>query len=143
MSSAYSNCSNLTGSPACGDNVTNMSYAYENCRKLTGAPVCGPNVTNMCCTYYNCQNLYGNMYVYSNNVSNATNCFTGRSTSNQLNIFVNLGTASYNSFITNNITRYKLDWTNDTANNRYYNTAQNIYIYPVTNVEQAYKNNEE
>jgi len=51
MFNTYYNCFNLTGSPVCGDNVTNMSCAYHNCRNLTGAPVCGDNVTNMDHTY--------------------------------------------------------------------------------------------
>ena len=59
MSGAYHNCSNLTGSPVCGNNVTNMSGAYSGCSNLTGSPVCGNNVTDMYSTYYNCSNLTG------------------------------------------------------------------------------------
>ena len=59
MYCAYRNCYNLTGSPACGDNVTGMTYTYQNCRNLTGSPVCGDKVTNMGWTYANCYNLTG------------------------------------------------------------------------------------
>ena len=47
MSNTYYNCTNLTGSPACGPNVVNMANTYHNCIKLTGSPACGNKVTNM------------------------------------------------------------------------------------------------
>ena len=51
MRNTYSSCSNLTGSPVCGEKVTDMSYTYYNCRNLTGSPVCGEKVTRMDNTY--------------------------------------------------------------------------------------------
>ena len=57
MDYTYYNCTNLTGSPVCGSNVTNMGYTYWGCRNLTGSPVCGNSVTNMTSTYSNCSNL--------------------------------------------------------------------------------------
>ena len=68
MYATYTNCSNLTGSPACSKNVTVMSFAYNNCRNLTGSPVCGPNVTNMSSTYKNCRKITGTP-VCGNNVT--------------------------------------------------------------------------
>lgn len=59
MRGAYYGCSNLTGSPVCGPNVTNMESTYRGCVNLTGSPICGNNVTNMSCTYYDCHNLTG------------------------------------------------------------------------------------
>ena len=59
MSNAYLRCTNITGSPVCGNNVTNMSSTYSYCRYLTGNPVCGDNVTNMSATYRYCINLTG------------------------------------------------------------------------------------
>ena len=47
MAYAYFECYNLTGSPVCGNNVTDMRYTYFNCINITGSPVCGNNVTNM------------------------------------------------------------------------------------------------
>ena len=81
MYATYSYCNSLTGSPVCGNNVSNLGFAYRNCSKLTGSPACGSNVINMYCAYINCPNLYGDMFVYSNKVSNATDCFYGRNTS--------------------------------------------------------------
>jgi len=76
MSNAYYNCTNLTGSPVCGANVTSMYSTYRNCSNLTGSPVCGDKVTNMGSAYYNCYNLTGSpacganvtdmSYAYSN-----------------------------------------------------------------------------
>ena len=78
MFSTYNNCSNLTGSPVCGDNVINMYYTYSNCSNLTGSPVCGEKVTNMARTYFNCYNLTGSP-VCGNNVtsmgSTYSNCY--------------------------------------------------------------------
>ena len=144
MYGAYSYCSNLTGSPVCGNNVSHLGFAYRNCSKLTGSPACGSNVTNMYCAYENCPNLYGDMFVYSNKVSNATDCFIGRNTSKILNLYVPASsttlTTCLNTSDPTSLTGTNITWTNDTANNRYYNTTYNIYIYPVANVEQTYKN---
>jgi hypothetical protein len=60
MASTYYSCSNLTGSPVCGNNVTSMGYTYSSCTNLTGNPVCGNNVTNMHRAYEYCHNLTGN-----------------------------------------------------------------------------------
>ena len=69
MSYAYYYCRNLTGSPVCGSNVTNISYTYCYCSNLTGSPVCGDKVTNMFYAYRNCYNLTGSP-VCGNNVTN-------------------------------------------------------------------------
>ena len=59
MVGAYHGCYNITGSPVCGEKVTNMCRTYQNCYNLTGAPVCGNNVVNMVNTYWGCRNLTG------------------------------------------------------------------------------------
>ena len=43
-----------------------------------------------------------------------------------------LDTSQYGALVSDGVT-----WTNDTTNNRYYNTKHNIYIYPVANVAAA------
>jgi hypothetical protein len=70
MYGAYHNCYNLTGSPVCGENVTNMDAAYYLCSNLTGSPVCGENVTSMSGAYYGCRNLTGSP-ICGNNVTHA------------------------------------------------------------------------
>ena len=138
MSKAYWNCYNLTGSPVCGNKVTNMAYTYQNCTNLTGAPVCGPNVTSMYCTYRNCTNVYGDMYIYSNNITNMIDCFSGRNTSKQLNIFVNFGTNSYTSVRTNIIADEALDWTVPDGSIYCYNDTANILVFNMQTTNMYY-----
>ena len=146
MASTYDNCYNLTGSPVCGSNVTNMVFAYYNCIGLTGSPVCGPNVTNMYYAYCNCIGLSSNGYFCSNKITNVCRCFGNRNISKRLKLYVPESSTTLNTCLYNNtysLTGVSITWTNDMAANRcYYNTAQNIYIYPVANVADAYyKNN--
>ncbi len=135
MNGTYQNCYNLTGNPVCGNNVQYMSNTYQNCYNLTGSPVCGNNVTRMSSTYQNCYNLSGNMYFYSNNIRDISNCFYGRNTSNRLNLYVHINSTT-NTTLHNkadNLVGKPITWTN--AGSYQYNTAFNIYIYPVVNVE--------
>jgi hypothetical protein len=166
----YQNCSNLTGSPVCGVNVTDMDYTYANCTKLTGKPVCGdkvksfsgtydgctkltgpaicgPNVTKISNTYANCPNLSSNAYFYSNKITSASKCFYGRNTRKRLNLYIpsngNTKNTCLSDMSSKSLTGTSIIWTNSFATNGcYYNTAQNIYIYPVSNVAQVYNNNE-
>ena len=138
MYNAYNGCTNLT-TAVCGDNVINMAYAYNGCQNLTTA-VCGDNVTNMAYAYKNCRNIQGNTYFYSNNISNVKSCFYNRNTSNMLNIYVPSGSTTLTRCLYTNtysLVGAAITWTNDTANNRYYNATRNIYIYPVDNVAAA------
>ena len=96
MSYAYRACWGLTGSPVCGPNVTNMRSAYEYCDNMTGSPVCGPNVTDMKSAYGGCNKLSGNVYIYSNNVANATDAFYDCPISK---IYVHPNTTSWNAFV--------------------------------------------
>ena len=135
MANAYYFCRNLTGVPVCGNNVTDMTYAYGYCRNLTGAPVCGDNVTNMDNAYCYCVNLWGNAYFLSPNVANVANCFYGRNVRKRLNIYVQAGSTTNTVVHYNNtfsLTGANITWTN--AGSYQYNTASNIYIYPVANV---------
>ena len=161
MSYAYQNCYNITGRPACGDKVVNMYGAYSNCISLTGSPVCGPNVTDMSYAYYNCYNLTGDLvignnvvniayayancsglnkplYLFANNIVNATGCLYGKNNSVMLDIYLHANSNTCNTFLINNaqsLVGSPMTWTNDmTTNGRYYNTAYNIYIYPVDSV---------
>ena len=139
MSNAYTMCSNLT-TAVCGPNVVDMYSAYSQCGRLTTA-VCGPKVNNMSSAYSSCSKIQGNAYFYSNLVSNVRSCFRGRSTENRLNIYVtaNSKTNSTLTYYSNSISLVgkNVAWTVDTANSCKYNTAQNIYIYYVANVEEA------
>ena len=138
MANTYYYCSNLTGSPVCGNNVTNMANTYFGCSNLTGSPVCGENVTNMYNTYYNCKNLSGNGYFYSANINNARNCFRGKNNSKRLNIYVPSDSTTLTTMLystTYSLVGAAITWTNEGA--YHYNTAYNLYIYPVANVAAA------
>ena len=74
MNSTYYNCINLTGNPVCGPNVISMLQTYRGCNNLTGSPVCGNNVTSMLGTYRECTNLTGNP-VCGPNVTNMSNAY--------------------------------------------------------------------
>ena len=135
MAWAYYYCNNLTGAPVCGNNVTDMANTYANCTNLTGSPVCGNKVTNMSNTYRNCNHLWGNAYFLSPNVANVANCFYGRNVRKRLNIYVQAGSTTNTVVHYNNtfsLTGASITWTN--AGSYQYNTASNIYIYPVANV---------
>ena len=93
MYEAFNNCTNLTGSPVCGDKVTNLSHTYKNCRNLTGSPVCGPNVTALDYTYQNCYNLTGSavcgdkvttMYCAYSGCNNITTAVCGNNVTNMI-----------------------------------------------------------
>ena len=127
MYQVYWNCANLTGSPVCGIKVTNMSNTYYNCYSLTGAPICGPQVKDMINTYWNCSNLLGNMYMYSNNVANTNNMLYGHNASNIINIYTYAGSTTNRTLYSNKVGCGA--WTLDATNNRYYNAANNIYVY--------------
>ena len=146
MRETYYYCNKLTGPAVCGDNVINMYRTYAFCTNLTGSPVCGPNVTNMRETYRNCPNIGSDVYLYSNKVTSMRNCFSGKDASKRLNVYVPITgyNASYNTLnvcLTTNtysMVGANITWTNAMGTNGcYYNTAQNIYIYPVDNIEEA------
>ena len=137
MYGTYSGCRNLTGSPVCGDNVTDMGHTYFYCYNLTGSPVCGNNVTSMWNTYAGCRNLNeGTFYFYSNKVSQAQNCFYYKNNLRRYNIHVPAGSKTLQTFFINNtqsIVGVPITWTNE--GNNFYNTAYNIYIYANTSMQ--------
>ena len=118
-----------------------MHFTYANCYNLTGSPVCGESVTTMSGTYINCYNLSSNGYLYSNKVTNMRGCFNGRNTSKYLNLYVPANSTTLNTALTTSSTSMvwqTITWTNDMPTNGcYYNTAHNIYIYPVDDVAAA------
>ena len=116
FSYAFSGCSNLTGSiPNIPNSVTDMSYAFSGCSNLTGSIPNIPNsVTDMYDAFYDCYRLSSsNVYIHSNNVSRATDCFYNMG--NTMNIYVHANTNTYNSF-------YKA------MGNSTYNSKWNCYL---------------
>ncbi len=157
---AFANCWYLTGSPTCGPNVTNMAYAYDRCYNITGNAVCGNAVKDMAYAYFKCTNLTGSLicganvtnaqgafaeigaklgsdaYFFSPNIKDATSCVFNKSNSKRLNIYVPGGSITQTTVLNGtsgySIVRDAITYTN--SGSYYYNTAYNIYIYPVSNV---------
>jgi hypothetical protein len=116
-----------------------MRWAYDGCTNLTGSPVCGEKVEQMGSAYARCENLSSNGYFYSKNVKSALGCFT-RTSTKRLNLYVPANSATMTTMLntTSSITGSYMTWTDDmTTNGCYYNTYYNIYIYPVANVAAA------
>jgi virulence-associated protein VapD len=140
MHYAYYNCTNLTGSAACGNKVTQMNYAYYGCSNITKA-VIGPKVNMAYCAYYGCVNVRGNVYINTNNITNIRNCFGGRSNASRLNIYIpaNTSSSTFNRIInyTNamSIVGASITWTQ--SGSYYYNAAFNIYVYPSASFPEA------
>ena len=169
MTSAYSNCSNLIGNAVCGSKVIEMSNAYYGCSNIT-TPVCGNSVINMVNTYHNCTNLTGiavlgssvqnahmaysecpnignNAYFYSPNVTNAYQCFYNmEQAGRRLNVYVPKDSSTLTECIkTKGLYKHEYVMNQEITTNDqiyYYNTVANLYVYPVDDVEDTYKENE-
>jgi hypothetical protein len=138
MSQAYVNCNNII-TAVCGPRVYYMNATYRDCSNLKTA-ICGPNVRYMRTTFGGCPNISGNAYFYSPNLYDVLYCFRGRNVSNMLNIYAPANSQTMTKLLnaqSPSMVGANCSWTNDSTNNRYYNTQYNIYIYPVANVEEA------
>ena len=158
----YSDCTNLT-TAACGPNTQYMNYTYLRCYNLKETAY-SPKAWEMEGTYKYCTNLetaclyeqaynvkntfegcisLTKCYIFSTRINNAYGCFANTNTSKRLDIYVTNGSRSLDTLISTyasySITGSAMTWTNDFATNGYYyNTAYNIYIYPVNDVHQKY-----
>jgi hypothetical protein len=116
-----------------------MSSAYSGCYNITGSPVCGPNVTDVSYAYDYCSNFKPNVYFYSNNITSVTNCFGAWGSRNMLNIYVPQNSITLNTCLNENryksITGSNCRWISD--GNYYYDTNSRFRIYPVADVEAA------
>jgi hypothetical protein len=72
-------------------------------------------------------------------ITNATNCFAGKNNARRLNIYIPENSTTNTVFAYNNSRSIAgllgVTWTITDA--YYYNTAYNIYVYPVSNVAAA------
>lgn len=101
MRETFQDCTNLVNAPVISNSVTNMSSTFDECTNLVNAPTTPNSVTNMWITFQSCSNLTGNIYIESEIVNNATNCFYNTSLDKDVYIpFQNNGvyTATYNAF---------------------------------------------
>lgn len=93
----FYNCQSLTTSPIIPSSITSMQYTFSNSglttapeipksvtdlwwtfggTKITTAPEIPQNVTDMRYTFYGCDNLIGDVYILSEIVEYASDCFT-------------------------------------------------------------------
>ena len=103
MYRTFGMCVNLVNAPVIPNSVADMSSAFSTCWNIVNAPVIPNSVTNMSGTFWGCSNLTGNIYIHSENVSDAANCFRGSVTNRNAYIpltYINgVNSLTYNSFI--------------------------------------------
>jgi hypothetical protein len=91
------------------------------------------------------KNLKSNAYIFSKSVQNTKGCFGGRNSLKRLNLYVpdnSITRATVLSQAINSVLGFGISYSYDSSNNCYYNTTQNIYIYPVDNVVQTRLDND-
>lgn len=102
MTHAFEYCTNLVNSPNIPDSVQDISYVFAECENLANTVNIPNSVTNMQAAFADCGNLNENIYVYSENVHDAEDCFFG--TASHKNVYIpfkyanNVNTITYNSF---------------------------------------------
>lgn len=99
----FNNCDNLIKAPKIPDSVENMYETFFDCNSLETAPDIPINVTNINKCFGNCTNLKGNIYIYSKNITNATEFVTNEEYPKNIYCYANSNT--YNS-LTSSIKSY-------------------------------------
>jgi hypothetical protein len=75
MSRTFANCTNLSKISKIPDTVINMDHTFADCDRLITAPIIPNSVINMYGTFSNSINIEGEVYIKSENVTNASSCF--------------------------------------------------------------------
>ena len=95
-------CIRLVNAPVIPNSVTDMYGTFHSCSNLVNVPVIPNSVTHMVSTFNGCSNLTGNIFIQSENITNASGCFTGQP---QKNVYIpftyenGVNTKTYNAFI--------------------------------------------
>ena len=111
MYGAFRLCNKLTEAPEIPNSVIDIAAAFMGCTNFVNAPIIPNNVTELTKEYSwdtwalfkDCTNLRGNIYILSENIISANQCFYGTSLEKDVYIhFKNNGvyTSTYNAFIT-------------------------------------------
>lgn len=93
---------NINTSPALPSNVTGLMYTYAFCKNLNSAPIIPSNASTLEGTFEGCEKLTGDIYVKSNQITNAAECFA--TTHLTKNVYIPFGyengvnTATRNAF---------------------------------------------
>lgn len=100
---AFQHCVNLVNVPSIPYSVTNMYATFVRCSSLTSIPEIPTSVMSMYRTFANCTSITGNVIIFSEQITNAVECFAN--TSLRKNVYVPYNytngeaTATYNAFI--------------------------------------------
>ena len=105
MAYTFAGCANLTNIPeSLPNSVVDMRYTYIDCTNITKAPTIPDSVVEASYTFSGCTKLTGDIYIYSNEIANATRCFHGTSLPKTVHIYEYYEngehTKTYNSFNT-------------------------------------------
>ena len=104
MMETFASCANLRNTPIIPNRVENLCNTFYNCINIKSSCNIPTSVTNMSGTFSFCSNLTGNIYILSNKISNAIDCFN--MTTNIKNVYIpfnyanGVPSATYNSFTT-------------------------------------------
>lgn len=117
-----------------------MYHAFYNCTSLETVTNINSNITNLEGAFYNCQNLTGNIYIYSEVVNNAIDCFTELSGIHKTKyVYIpfknsndNNYTTTYNSFIS---AGYDTNGTKDDVYLRGIDLIEYVYRYYDSNIK--------
>lgn len=108
LSHCFSYCTNITQFSRFPMNIQNLDYTFQGCSNLTVIPEILANTTSMIGTFSGCTNITGDIYIYSNAITNIANCFDGivgpRNIYIPYNTFNNsirqdIYTTTYNTFV--------------------------------------------
>ena len=111
MRLAFGGCVYLTTVTNVNNNIVTMAGTFYGCSRLVNAPIIPNSVTNMYRTFYGCKNLTRDIYIKSNQIARADNCFY-RDNPLIKNVYIpfiyknGINTQTYNSFIS---AGYKID----------------------------------
>ena len=99
----FSYCTNLVTCPNITNNVINLDGMYKGCTNINSVKVSIPHsVTNMNNTFEECTHFSGDVYIYSNQITGAMNCFNNTTLTKNVYIpftYLNgINTATYNAF---------------------------------------------
>lgn len=105
MAYTFAGCANLINIPeSLPNSVVDMRYTFIDCTNITKAPTIPDSVVEASYTFSGCTKLTGDIYIYSNEISNATRCFHGTSLPKTVHIYEYYEngehTKTYNSFNT-------------------------------------------
>ena len=75
IQNAFTYCVNIPSMPSLPNSVVNMAGTFLGCTNLQMMTNIPENITNLCGTFYNCPLITGNIYIKSNQISDASDCF--------------------------------------------------------------------